>query len=154
MFDDLADEVMVEGPWATTITRAALAQTTNDPVFGFDEEYQLPTDPFCLRVLEINEDNAGDYDFRIEGDKLLIDVDAVSIKYIGRITDTQSYGPMLQRAIVSRLAAELSYPLTGQAPVTERLYERYMRDVQNGLSMDGQQGSPEQTVSNDLNRVR
>lgn len=154
MYDELADEVMVEGPWASTIARAELAQTTTTPVFGYSNQFQLPVSPFCLRVLDINENVPGCYDFSIEGDKLLMDTNAVSIRYIGRITDTQSYGPLLQKAIVSRLSAELAYPLTGQAAVADRLHERYMQDVASGLSADGQQGSPEQTVSTTLIRNR
>lgn len=150
IYDDLADEVMAEGPWSSTINRASLAVTSNTPAFGYDYEFQLPVSPKCLRVLHINEDVPGSYDHRIEGDKLLANVSTMKIKYIGRITDTASYDIMLKRAIVSRIAAELAYPLTANASLAQKLFEQYRFDVANGLSADGQQGTTEIVSSNDL----
>ena len=154
MYDDLAEEVMVEGAWSSTINRASLNQTTNTPSYGYDYEFQLPTNPFCLRVLAVDEDIPGDNSYRIEGDKLLYNSSTVKIKYIGRVDDTQSYDPMLKRAIVSRLAAELAYPITGTAQVAQQMLDLYLRHVAEGLSVDGQQGSGEETSSPDLHDVR
>lgn len=154
LFDDLADEVMIESPWASTVRRAVLAQTTNDPTYGFDEEYQLPTNPFCLRVLSINNEAAGVIPFSIESDKLLISADAVSIKYIARITDTQSYGTALTRAMVARLAAELAYPITGSAAVSSQMYEKYEFILRRMLAIDGKQGSAEIITATTLTDIR
>ena len=71
LFNDIADFVMMEGMWATTIRRAVLAQTTNTPVFEWEFEFQLPTSPEALQVLAINEEIPGTNDYVIEGDKLL-----------------------------------------------------------------------------------
>jgi len=78
----------------------------------------------------------------------------MKVKYIGRLTDTQAYGPFLTQAIITRLTAELAYPITGQASVADRWFQQYERDVQKGLANDGQQGSNELTVSPDLTDVR
>jgi hypothetical protein len=154
LFDETADLVMVEGSWATTIKRASLNATTNTPAYGFTTEFQLPTDPFCLKVLQINDITPGDEEYRIEGDKLLANISTMKVKYIGRLTDTQAYGPFLTQAIITRLTAELAYPITGQASVADRWFQQYERDVQKGLANDGQQGSNELTVSPDLTDVR
>ena len=66
LYDDMAEEVMSEGSWSSTIARSALNVTTNTPAFGFSYEFQLPTVPRTLKILNINEDTVGDYDFRIE----------------------------------------------------------------------------------------
>lgn len=153
-FDDIADLVMVEGSWATTIKRASLNKTTNTPTFGYTSEFQLPTDPFCLKLLNVDDVTPGSIEHRVEGDKLLTNTSTIKVRYIGRVTNTQSYGPFLTQAIISRLAAELAYPITGQASVYERLYAQYERDVAKGLANDGQQGSHEMTVSWDLTDVR
>lgn len=153
-FDDIADEVMMRGPWNSTVSLKALNKTSNTPAFGFDSEFQLPTDPFCLRVLNINEDIPGTYEFIISGDKLLVSLSAVKVKYIGRVTDTEKYDPMLRAAIVSRLAAELSLAITGSASVQERMFRLYEQQIVDGLMIDGQQGSGITTVSPDLDEVR
>lgn len=140
LYQTVSDEVMMEGPWSTTISRVALAQTSNTPAFGYDNEFQLPTVPVFLKALSINESVPGNIDYRIEGDKLLTDEGTIKLRYIGRIDDTQSYGPYLTRAIVSRLSAELAYTLTGNATLAQSLFDRYQQDVVSGLAMDGQQG--------------
>lgn len=164
LFDSIADEVMTVGAWSSTISRATLAKIVEAPAWGFDSQFQLPTDPFCLRVLNINQSivnpdrsprsSGEELGYAIEGDKLLIDADSVSIRYIGRITDTESYDQMLKRAIVHRLAAEVAYTITGNAGLAERMMQLYQAMVEEGLAVDGQQGSNEITVTNDLTLPR
>lgn len=154
LFDDLADEVMLEGSWTSTIKRVSLAQTTNTPIFQFANEFQLPVDPFCLKVLNIDEIVPGDEPYAIESDKLLSDSDNVKIRYIARLTDTEDWDVMLRRAFVARLAAEMAFPLTGDARKAEIEFERYRLFVQEGLAIDGQQGSKVQIIQDDLTEVR
>ena len=91
-----------EHVWNSLIRRAELSQETTKPPFGYDFQYQLPTDPFCLRVLEFSNGNlsypqdnmmthTGDPVFVIEGRKLLTNEDTAKIKYISRITDPNEY---------------------------------------------------------------
>lgn len=154
LYDDIADEVMASGEWSSTINRVTLNATENTPAYGFTNEFQLPTDPFCLRVLSIDEENVGDEQFRIEGDKLLANISTMKIRYIGRIEDTQSYDEMLKRTIVARLAYELAYPLTGQTSVSNLMYQTYIQVMNESLAIDGKQGSNEATQSYDLDQVR
>lgn len=154
LFSDLADEVMVEGSWSTTINRASLARTTNTPAFEYSYEHQLPVDPKCLKVLNIDEDSPGSIDYRIEGDKLLSDETTIKIRYIARLTDTEDWGPLLTRAFISRLASELAYPLTGDNTKADIEFKRYKLFLSEGLAIDGQQGSKEVVSSSDLIDVR
>lgn len=153
-FDDLADEVMAEGSWTSTIRRAVLARTTTTPAFEFTYEFQLPVDPKCLKVLSINEDIPGTYEYKIEGDKLVTDSDAISIRYIARLTNTSDWDIFLQRAFVTRLAAELAYPLTGDKDKAKFEFDRYQLQVAEGLALNNQQGSKSMVVANDLIEVR
>lgn len=153
-FTDIADEVMIEGSWPCTIKRTGLARTTNTPSFGFTYEYQLPVDPFCLKVLQIDEDIPGSIDYRIEGDKLLTDESTVKIRYIARLTDTEDWDTFLRRAFISRLASELAYPLTGEESKARAELEKYEMYVQRGLAQAGQQGSKDEVIATDLTEVR
>ena len=154
MYQTMADEVMSEGPWSTTIARVSLAQTGNTPTYGYDNEFQLPTIPVLLRVLSINESLIGNTDYVIEDDKLLTDEETISIRYIGRIVNTQAYGPYLTRSIISRLAAELAYSFTAQVQASELLMRRYRQDLDEGLALDGQQGKPGAYFSQLLLEIR
>ena len=153
LFDQAADSVMAEG-WTSNTRRSALNITTNTPEFGYTTEYQLPTNPFCLKVLSINDTVPGEFDYRIEGDKLLANTSGIEVRYAARITDTQSYNTYLTDAIVWKLIAELTYPTTNSITLSEAAERRYDSQLRRLLSLDGQQGSSEEIGSNDLLDVR
>ena len=93
LLDDAIQEVLTEGDWRFASRRTSLNQTTNTPEFGYSFEFQLPTDPKALIVREINETDAGDYAYSIEGDKLLSDLSTMDIRYTAYVTDTGSFPP-------------------------------------------------------------
>jgi len=150
LFEEVVKEVSLEGAFSSTINRATLNVTDNTPAFGYDYEFQLPTDPLCLRVLSINEDTPGTYDFRVEGDKLLANISTIKIKYIGYLENSGSYDEALKTAIVAKLAAELAYPLTGSQNVANILYRKYQEELERAKSIDGQNGSSEYIYTTDL----
>lgn len=154
LFDIVARRVMVQGSWTTTIARAELAKTTNTPAFGYTYEFQLPTSPKCLKVLETNETAPGSIAFQIEGDKLLTNESAMKIKYISELTDTERYGPNLTEAIEVLLASYLAYPLSGKSTIAESLKREFSDILQRNLVVDGQQGSKALVTADDLIDVR
>lgn len=154
LFDDLADRVMMQGSWTSTIKRASLAKTTNTPTFEYTNEFQLPVDPFCLKVLNIDEDTQGDTDYRIEGDKLLTDDSSVKIRYIGRLVDVEDWDPLLVEAMEILLASYLALPITGDKVMARDLREEYFELVQHNLAVDGQQGSKDSIIADDLIEIR
>ena len=50
-FETVRDHVLRAHPWNCAITRKELAKDSDAPAFGFNHQFTLPTDPFCLRVL-------------------------------------------------------------------------------------------------------
>jgi signal transduction histidine kinase len=153
-FNTVVEETIAEGMWSSAIFRIALNRTTNVPAFEYDFEYQLPTNPKVINVLEINENRAGDKKYAIEGDKLLSNESVVKIKYLGRVDNTELFGPYLTRAIVTRLASELAFPLTSNRALAESLLRKYEMDLQKGLTNDNQQGTSIELIANDLLDVR
>jgi len=154
LYDDIAEEVMSEGEWTSCTFRATLNQTTNTPVYDYSYEYQLPTNPRLLKIITIQNEIDENLDYSIEEDKLLTDDSVVKIKYIGFVEDSASYGPYLKKAIVSRMAYELAYTLTGSVSVSDRLYRKYEDDLRTALANDGQQGPSPVINSDDLTRIR
>jgi len=153
-FDLVADRVMMQGTWSSTVKRATLARTTNTPTFGFTFEYQLPVDPKSLKVLNVSEETDGSIDYVVEGDKILTDESTLKIRYIAQLTDTEDWDPMLTEAVELLLAAYLALPITGQAPIAEKMKQEYFSFLNNNLAIDGQQGSSQEYISVDLTGVR
>jgi hypothetical protein len=154
LFNDLADRVMIQGSWATTIKRVVLAKTTTTPTYGFSSEFQLPVDPKALKIISIDEDIPGSIEYKIEGDKLLSDEAAMKIKYVAQLTDTQDYGPALTEAVEVLLTSYLAIPIAGDRSLAEKLRQEYVQIVSHNLAIDGQQGSKDTVISVDLTEVR
>ena len=140
IYDIIADEVMSSGAFSSTVRRVALAQTATTPVYEFTYEYQLPVDPKCLKVLSIDGATPSSIPYAVEGDKLLTDETTVNIKYVTRLSSTESYGPYLTKAIISRLASELAYRFAGTQSLKDSLMAQYQLDLATALAEDSLQG--------------
>ena len=161
-FDDVRDAVLRSHPWNIAITRRELAKDSDTPAFGFSFQYSLPTDPFCLRVLSfwnsnVNNDVAA-YDsnvmFKIEGRKVLSNEGTCNIIYIGRVTDTEQYDSLLNKAISARLAAEIAYNITGSNRVSQGMIAIYEDRLKEAKGVDSMEGFPEQPQADDFTNIR
>ena len=161
-FDDVRDAVLRSHPWNIAITRRELAKDSDTLAFGFSFQYSLPTDPFCLRVLSfwnsnVNNDVAA-YDsnvmFKIEGRKVLSNEGTCNIIYIGRVTDTEQYDSLLNKAISARLAAEIAYNITGSNSVSQGMIAIYEDRLKEAKGVDSMEGFPEQPQADDFTNIR
>lgn len=160
-FEGVRDAVFRSHPWNCLIRRAELAQEVDTPAFGYSKQYALPTDPFCLRVLEFSNgslsypqdnmfSNTGGPVFVIEGRKLLTDSGTARIKYIARVTDPNEYDAGLTEALAARLAMELAYAITGSTSVVQiatALYDEKMREAR---FVDATEGAPQKLEASDF----
>ena len=161
-FDDVRDAVLRSHPWNVGITRKALPKDSETPAFGFSFQFSLPTDPFCLRVLSfwnsnVNNDVAA-YDsnvmFKIEGRKVLSNEDTCNIIYIGRITDTEQYDSLLNKAISARFHAEIAYNITGSNSIASNMIALYEARLKEAKGVDSMEGFPEQPQADDFTNIR
>ena len=161
-FEKLRDDVFRSHPWNTAITRATLAKDSTAPAFGFANQFTLPTDPYCLRVLSfwnssVNNDVAA-YDsnvmYKIEGRKILSNEGSCSITYIARITDTEQYDRLLSSAIAHRLASETAYAITGSNSVAQAMQGMYEVRLREAKSVDAMEGYPEQPQADEYINIR
>jgi len=161
-FDDVRDAVLRSHPWNVAITRKNLAADSTAPAFGFSFQFTLPTDPFCLRVLSFWNSNVNNevaaYDsnvmFKIEGRKILSNEDTCNIIYIGRVTDTEQYDSLLNKAISARLAAEIAYNITGSNSVASNMLTIYEARLKEAKGVDSMEGYPEQPQADDFTNIR
>jgi hypothetical protein len=154
IFDLVTEFVMSQGPWPSCIQRVTLAQDADTPDWGYDYQYTLPTNPKCLRVLTINEDQLGSVDFKIENGKLLTDESDVDIQYIGLITDTESFDTYLTQAIIENLAAELCYTFTGSAENSAKMKDLAIKKTLDLLNQACIPGSGTDIPSDAFTRPR
>jgi hypothetical protein len=160
-YESVRDAVFRSHPWNCLIRRAELGQEIDAPVFGYSKQYALPTNPFCLRVLEFSNgslsypqdnmtSNTGGPVFVIEGRKLLTDEDTARIKYIARVTDPQQYDALLIDALSARLASEIAYAATGSTSVSQLADALYRDKLREARFVDATEGAPQKLEASDF----
>lgn len=154
LYTDIVEEVICEGAWTSATYQASLARTTTTPTFKFSYEYQLPTDPKALKVIEINEDIPGTYNYEIHADKLLTDLESVSITYIGMIKNSEQFDVGLRRSIVARMTSAMAYTITGSAQIAAAWDQKYLDILQESLATNGLQGTADTMYAQEFIDVR
>lgn len=135
------DSVFRSHPWNCLTTRATLAPDTATPAFQFSKQFTLPTDPFCLRVLQLSNT---DILYKIEGRKLLCDESSIEMIYVGRVEDGNQYDMLLIEALAAAMAADLAYPLVGSSALGANMYQLYQNKLTEARFVDA-------TEDNDIN---
>ena len=106
-YTQVRDSLFRSHPWNCLIKRVELARDTEVPSWGFSYQFTLPAD--CLRVLTILN---YDYDYKVEGRKILANHGTVKIQYVARIDDANQYDELLRETISAALAADIAYAVT------------------------------------------
>ena len=130
------DETLEAHPWKFAMARTALAKTSNTPVFGYDSEFQLPTD--CLRIILTNLLDLSQW--TREGDKLLANDTTVSILYIKAITDVSRFSKTFTEALANLLASELAYPIAQSTNLSDYYYKKFRAVIADARSFNAQEG--------------
>ena len=155
-YETARDSLLRSHPWNFAITRATLAQLSTTPAYGFAYQYALPTDPYCLRVLEMEYQ---DYIFKIEnlatvGRVLLSDESTAKILYVGRITDTTLFDSLFVDTLTAHLSAKLAYPITNSTTLQAQMQQLYQAKLSEARSVDGQEGFIDDLVSDTFTDFR
>mgnify|MGYP000055851043 CR=1 FL=1 len=164
-YDIIRDNVFRAHPWNCLIRRQDLAQLTTLPVFGYSFQYALPTDPYCLRVLEFSngsmsypqdnmKNNSGGPAFVIEGRNIVTDEGTAKIKYVARITDPNEYDSGLIEALSMRLAAETCYAITGSTSLVQVITSAYEKSLKEARFVDSTEGATTRIEASDFIEAR
>ena len=132
-YDFVRDATFRAHPWNSLTTRVALAPDTATPVFEFTQQFTLPTEPFCLRVLGLSDANIL---YRVEGRKLLCNESTIQMIYIARVTDVNEYDTLLIETLAAALAADLAYPLVGSSALGANMYSLYQTKLTEARFVD------------------
>lgn len=148
--EPVIDEVLRSHEWNCAIWYQLLSQIASDDAKylltnyeKYSYQFQLPTNPFCLRVLEIPDYPA--YDYEVVSGFLLTNLDEVTIKYIRRIEDVTQFDSLLVRAIAFRLAADLATRITNSTKTRTELLVMYDWQLTRALDIDARESENPQT---------
>ena len=148
-YESIRDMVLTKGKWNCATTRAQLAVLSTAPLFGFANQYQLPSDflrfrrfqdqtfhiPYSIEALSNGDGTAS----RV----LLTDEGSANIIYIFRLTEVAKMDELLKYAIGARLAQEIALGVKGdlrQAGFAKNLADEAMSEAQ---FVDANQASTE-----------
>jgi hypothetical protein len=172
IFQATVDEVIVDHGWKCSLARAALSKLSTNPAWDYPYHFNLPTDPYCLKVWQTSLDRTGGGSlatvdvsgedaglsergrWTVEGRKLLADSDTIKLLYGARLTDPNLFDPGLASALVYKLASKLAFPLTGKAPLAADLRKLYEIELARAKGSDSQQRSPRTAPARTLTDVR
>ena len=154
-YDSERDALLRSHRWNCAVTTANLALLDGTPIIDWEYKFTLPTDPYCLRVLDVRT-VTGDIklDFAVQGRELLTEETAVDITYIQRLIDTMLYDSLLYQALVFRMAWKLSFPITRSSGVMQQMAQLYDAVVRDARAVDSQEGTPETIETETLTDLR
>lgn len=135
------DAVIRAHPWNCAIHRMTIAADATAPDSVYTYQYTLPSDPYCLRMLDLPDEDP-DTEWKVEGRKLLTDVSApLAIRFLKRITDPLEYDPLMAEAIATRLAAKIAYSVTGSRAMMIDLFNAYQSILGDARTQDSFEGT-------------
>ena len=143
------DAVLRSHTWNFAINRANLAKLSTAPAFEYANQFALPTDPFCLRVLKMEFE---DFEFKIEklasqGRVLLTDEGEAKITYIARVTDPSLFDSMFVDTLTAKLAVDLAYPVTNSTTLQAQMQRLFERKLSEARSLDSTEGTTDSIIS-------
>ena len=149
------DALLRSHRWNCALTTANLASLVDTPIIDWEYKFTLPTDPYCLRVLDVRT-VTGDIklDFAVQGRELLTEESAIDITYIQRLEDTMLYDSLLYQALVFRMAWKLAFPVTRSSTVMQQMAQLYDAIVRDARAVDSQEGTPETIETDALTDLR
>lgn len=144
IYGDVRDAVTCAHPWNFALMRAELTVNASAPTWGYANAYDLPGDPYCLRVLRVEGEDARDGRWTVEGRQIVSDLPSpIRILYLRRISDPEAADPLFREALAARLARELAEPLGKSTSLQQAMAELYEGKLREARSVDGQEGTPE-----------
>ena len=143
-YEPTVDEVLRSHEWNSAIWYQSLAEiaSTDDNYLltdyeEWDYQFQLPTNPYCLRPLEIPDYPS--YDYEIASGYLITNLETVVLKYIRRLTDPTMFDPILVKAIAYRLAADMAVKITGSQQERATMLVAYDLQLNRAKDINGRE---------------
>ena len=134
-YESIRNAVFRSHSWNCLMARQELAADTTTPAWGWAKQFTLPSD--CLRVITISD---YDYDYKIEGRKIMANVSPIKLQYIKLVTDPNEYDTLLAETISAALAADISFAVTANATLVTTMKEIYKEKLAEAKHVDATEG--------------
>ncbi len=142
------DAALRSYPWNCALGRQALAALATAPAWGFSHAFGLPED--CLRLLDVDGEITVGLRWRVEGNTVLADTAGpLRVRYVRRIDDATLFDALLVQAIAARLAAIVSFAITGKDSFSARLLGVADAAVREASRIDAREQSQDDEVTAD-----
>lgn len=114
--------------WRFAIRRVQLAPVEGAPAFGFARLMRLPAD--CVTVIAASPDFESGRElltdapatYRVEGDNLLTDYDAMYVLYVADVTNTTEFDPLFVETLSFFMAGDLSFSISNDREQASTCY--------------------------------
>lgn len=144
------DELIAKHVWAFAKTRVSLPKLSSAPAFGYDNQYQLPTD--CIRVLPIRANglhNGTLIKYEREGRLILTDEDApLKVIYLRRVVNAAEFDPLFARTLGNYLAVMAAQRVTGKGSYLDKAQTLYNASIAEAYQVNSlEMGTPEDSIN-------
>lgn len=127
LFQQTMDEVVACHRWKCATVRASLGTPLSEsPAYEYDYAYLLPSDPYCLRVLQLEDPREL---WTKNGRHLLCNVSSGHFEYLRRITNPADLDPLCAEAVYTKLASKLAKSLAGSDELRVALENKYYKII-------------------------
>lgn len=134
------DEVLRAHPWNCCIKRDTFTPYAVAPNHDWPFQYILPGD--FVKVLGVGELGA-EAEFRIEGQRLLTDVNPCLLRYVFMNRNPATWDPGLVHVMTLTLCAALAYPITSSTTLRDSMRQEAELAMRRAKSVDGQDDTGE-----------
>lgn len=152
LFEPVTNALLSSYAWSFATAQAELTQLVSEPLADYSYAYQLPND--FLRALSAGAGSRGrGLNYRIHQDNLHTNSSAVVLTYIFR-PDEENFPPYFDQAVIARLAAEFTIPITENTSRAEAMFKMAEDEFRRARQVDAQQDSPNRIEDFTLTDVR
>jgi len=125
LYGDQRDYLLQMFDWQFAMTRVSLGAAGVSNYTAYEYVYSLPSD--CIRPVKVLSNSTYSYGesgnpWEIEANKLYTDQSVAWLLYVKQATDVAIYPPAFIEALAARLAWQVSYKLSMNKTLRDRLY--------------------------------
>lgn len=140
LFPQVRDALLSSYAWSFATGQVVLSQLQDPPVADYSYAYGLPND--FLRALSLGHSGRGrGLQYRVAGGALHTNANEAVLTYIYR-PEEEAFPPYFDQALIVRLAAEFTIPVTESTSRAESLYAMAESEFKRARQIDAQQDSP------------
>lgn len=140
LFAPVRDALLSAYGWSFALGQVKLTRLKGEPLADYRNAFALPQD--FLRALSAGVGGRGrGVNYRIARGALHCHQDEVTLTYIFRPAE-EEFPPYFDAALIARMAAELTIPITENTSRAEAMYRLAEREYERARQIDAQQDTP------------